>query len=1036
MSGSQKQQRVTLEEVQAAINALYKGADVTKKDEASRWLEHFQHSVHAWELSSQLLHLNPDTETSYFAAQTMRSKIQYHFAELPIDTHNVLKNSLMQQLKTFQKDSKSTITQLCLALADLATQSPQWNSPVNELIQGFSTSVEELPILLEILAYLPEEVESPHLKVGRNRREEFSTLLRKSSETVLHLLLCLALADLATQSPQWNSPVNELIQGFSTSVEELPILLEILAYLPEEVESPHLKVGRNRREEFSTLLRKSSETVLHLLLHCQKNCPADEKVQCKIYYCFGSWLELGSFPPSIIANSDLLRSVFETLLAPNTSTTLHDTVTDCICSALYISEDTNRHRELAELCFNFVMSLAPAYEKSVKDGDLDRAINYTRLFTEMACSLLDDVLSSVGSGTESSKTIHMLLLFLDHPEYEVAEITFRFWYRFAETLYKDFPDSILDKFRPHVQTLIMKVFIRCQLDSDHEGPVDLSDDFQDFRYRAIDVVQDTVFIFGYTTCFLEILKQICAQGTSWNRIEAGMFVMRSIANKVSQSNLVTRDSYQVSRSVSDWLLEMFDLTNLARSEESVGDAVKLIIQLPQNSHIALKMTSLELLAELTPWVDEHPAVVDSVFQFILNGLQSKELVSASATAFEHLLVDCSRKLTSNFQIIVQVVNAIDSLGLPVAKADSILRGAAYALSSLPYGEIEDALTHLCIPHVSKLDQIIKEAQGVKRPRDASDPVVPIDRLSTIFKNTAPDAPEGKEHPCQSVIEKLWPVLSHVADKFKHDERIMERICRCLRYAIRCVGKGFRNLLQPFVEQMITIYYQHQHSCFLYLGSVLVDEYGQEPNCAQGLIEMLKAFSGPTFTLLSAENGLMNHPDTVDDFFRLSIRLLQKCPIPFLENESMEAVLQLATAASTLNHREAHASTLRFLVDLVRCTGNDPSRSEQHRRNTLVTGLINQHGANIVRGLIKATAGEVQTYMVPDVADVIWELLSQYREPTCQWLKDALNSLPSHSPTGAIYATPEQIANFYQSVTSATAINEVWRTFREFCRLYQ
>ena len=36
---------VTLEEVKTAINVLYKGADVSKKDEASRWLEHFQHSV-------------------------------------------------------------------------------------------------------------------------------------------------------------------------------------------------------------------------------------------------------------------------------------------------------------------------------------------------------------------------------------------------------------------------------------------------------------------------------------------------------------------------------------------------------------------------------------------------------------------------------------------------------------------------------------------------------------------------------------------------------------------------------------------------------------------------------------------------------------------------------------------------------------------------------------------------------------------------------------------------------------------------------
>ena len=34
----------------------------------------------------------------------------------------------------------------------------------------------------------------------------------------------------------------------------------------------------------------------------------------QIFYCFGSWLELGSFPPNVIANSQLLRSVFETLV--------------------------------------------------------------------------------------------------------------------------------------------------------------------------------------------------------------------------------------------------------------------------------------------------------------------------------------------------------------------------------------------------------------------------------------------------------------------------------------------------------------------------------------------------------------------------------------------------------------------------------------------------------------------------------------------------------------------------------------------------
>ena len=43
-----------------------------------------------------------------------------------------------------------------------------------------------------------------------------------------------------------------------------------------------------------------------------------------------------------------------------------------------------------------------------------------------------------------------------------------------------------------------------------------------------------------------------------------------------------------------------------RSEPNVGEAVKLIVNLPQNAHIALKYSAIELLAELTPWVDQNP----------------------------------------------------------------------------------------------------------------------------------------------------------------------------------------------------------------------------------------------------------------------------------------------------------------------------------------------------------------------------------------------------------------------------------------------
>ena len=42
-----------------------------------------------------------------------------------------------------------------------------------------------------------------------------------------------------------------------------------------------------------------------------------------------------------------------------------------------------------------------------------------------------------------------------------------------------------------------------------------------------------------------------------------------------------------------------------------------------------------------------------------------------------------------------------------------------------------------------------------------------------------------------------------------------------------------------VTQMVSLYQSHQHSCFLYLGSILVDEYGGETGCVPGLLDMLQ-----------------------------------------------------------------------------------------------------------------------------------------------------------------------------------------------------
>lgn len=51
------------------------------------------------------------------------------------------------------------------------------------------------------------------------------------------------------------------------------------------------------------------------------------------------------------------------------------------------------------------------------------------------------------------------------------------------------------------------------------------------------------------------------------------------------------------------------------------------------------------------------------------------------------------------------------------------------------------------------------------------------------------------------LTQIWPVLSETLNKHRADNRIVERCCRCLRFAVRCVGKGSAALLQPLVTQV-------------------------------------------------------------------------------------------------------------------------------------------------------------------------------------------------------------------------------------------
>lgn len=113
---------------------------------------------------------------------------------------------------------------------------------------------------------------------------------------------------------------------------------------------------------------------------------------------------------------------------------------------------------------------------------------------------------------------------------QVADITFNFWYRLSECLYKENNLQLNGVFKPYVERLIIALCRHCQFDTDHvssqlacctslpyllfcilitnlflqEGIPEDGDEFVDFRSRVVELVKDVVFIVGSSTVFAQV----------------------------------------------------------------------------------------------------------------------------------------------------------------------------------------------------------------------------------------------------------------------------------------------------------------------------------------------------------------------------------------------------------------------------------------------------------------------------------------------------------------------------------------------------
>ena len=128
-----------------------------------------------------------------------------------------------------------------------------------------------------------------------------------------------------------------------------------------------------------------------------------------------------------------MHEAFSSLSNIQESPVVFEAASDCVIALLIRLEDQDNSPYMSALelnVFTTVRRLEEPYHLAVAHEDLDKALNLCRVFTELAETFLTKMVNF------DPRTPHFAITILDniliccgHPDYEIPDITFNFWYR-------------------------------------------------------------------------------------------------------------------------------------------------------------------------------------------------------------------------------------------------------------------------------------------------------------------------------------------------------------------------------------------------------------------------------------------------------------------------------------------------------------------------------------------------------------------------------------------------------------------------------
>ncbi|KAI6194285.1 CDK-activating kinase assembly factor MAT1 [Aphelenchoides besseyi] len=922
-------QMVDLSRLYEAINAL-NGSNKNECEAASKFLDEFQKSVYAWDACDRLLNEATSFPACIFAAQTIRRKMIRDFRELHAELYLSLRQSIVTHMTVietkFPTNFQSIATQLCVALADLYLQVPEWNDFIAELLNKFAeltqTDVRYAHILLELLKVFPEELTNSQLRIGDNRRNAVQK-------------------ELAAQTPA------------------VLTCLEMMC-----------------RTETSSLLPRAIQT-------------------------FGSWMTNKMCPSDAVAKSQFYHSILMALQSSACPSDVHFAAATAVSQVLGFCENLQATRELAMMSKDALIDTAYAFEHAASTEDLNKLTSYGRVYADLCLMILEPLINTPGEGLGDLRyQLSESLYYLDENEFEHKR----------------------DVFKPFVERYVITLYKHCRFDADTERMTSENDEFLDFRAQVAESIKDIIDV-------MRLSEQ------RWEEIESGLFIIKSAANCI------------------------------VNSDETVAPPlIDIVLQIPSTSNNIIMTTSIELIGELYDWLADRPEQIGNSMAFYLkfvflarcmNWLLSIPLNVDLIKPWSHSLQKLTSKgymhLRDYFERIHSVLRNIENcrgsfMDLEDA-AEEILKAETCLLNDRPSSEISALLGVLLAQPLEYLDKIcsgqLQESNNANESNKenvqswqqfASDPLIWLDRITCIYRMLKPWQDQASyRQECEKVQHKnvpaawfdhsvnVWRKLSEVFKHFLKSTRIMEHCCRTTRFVIRSMGTQSSVFIVQLAEQLVSIYAHCPHSCILYLSGIVVDEYGTNEELELGLVNMLNMLAPRALAVIHDANTARHNPETVDDLFRLSVKFLYRMPTAFFQQDVAEQIVQCAIFCVELDHSDANKSVVQFLTEVLSLSSS--IRCSPSLKNTVqkVKMLISKYGQQLLWHCMHGSIFVLSCHLRYDVARLIRSLLQVDAAGHYGWLEACVGKLPCDS---GLTATSQQLMEFVAKLKRCDRVNEV------------